>query len=209
MANNIQDLEALRDIRNMMEKSSRFISLSGWSGVSAGLAALAGAFIAKRKIDAYFSDYSYSDSCASCLLNELIIIAAVVFVVALAGAFIFTYVKARKEGVAIWGTTSRRLLWNTIMPMVVGGVVILKMMSFQYYELVAPVSLIFYGLALVNGSKYTLGEIRYLGYAIIMTGMAGLWFDRTGLYTWAFGFGVLHIVYGIAMWMKYDRRSKA
>lgn len=208
MSNKIQDLEAIQDIRKMMERSSRFISLSGWSGISAGLSALIGAFIAKKRIDAYFADYSYTESCPSCLKSELITIAAIVFVVALAGAFFFTYVKARKEGVAIWGPTSRRLLWNTVMPMAVGGVVILRMMSMQYYELVAAVSLIFYGLALVNGSKYTLGEVRFLGYAIILTGVAGLWLDRSGLYTWAFGFGILHIVYGIAMWMKYEGGGK-
>lgn len=209
MANQLQELEALHDIRNMMERSSRFISLSGWSGVAAGMAALLGAYEAKRKIDAYYLDQVSGKNCPGCLLQDLVSIAAVVFVVALAGAFFFTFVKARKQGVSIWGHSSKRLLWNTLLPMAIGGLVILKMVDLKYYDLVPAVSLLFYGLALVNGSKYTLGEVRYLGYAILATGLAGMWFDRTGLYSWAFGFGILHIIYGITMWWKYERREEA
>jgi hypothetical protein len=137
------------------------------------------------------------------------VIAGAVFTVALLGAFFFTYAKARKENIAVWGNASKRLLWNTLLPMGAGGLVIWRMMDLQQYELVAPVSLIFYGLALINGSKYTLGEVKYLGYAIILTGIAGLWMIGSGLYIWAFGFGILHIIYGFTMWMKYDRRDNA
>jgi hypothetical protein len=140
-------------------------------------------------------------------MRDLILIAGGVFLVALSTAFLFTWTKAKKEGVAIWGTTSKRLLWNTILPMGVGGVVILRMISLQYYDLVAAVSLIFYGLALINGSKYTLGEVKYLGYAIVITGLIGLWIPRQGLLLWALGFGVLHILYGFTMWWKYERRT--
>ena len=202
-----QELQALQDIRKMMEKSSRFISLSGWSGVSAGFAALAGACLAHQRITNYFANWSIDDSCPDCLMRDLILIAGGVFLVALSTAFLFTWTKAKKEGVAIWGTTSKRLLWNTILPMGVGGVVILRMISLQYYDLVAAVSLIFYGLALINGSKYTLGEVKYLGYAIVITGLIGLWIPRQGLLVWALGFGVLHILYGFTMWWKYERRT--
>jgi hypothetical protein len=204
-----QELQALQDIRKMMEKSSRFISLSGWSGVSAGLAALAGAFLARQRITTYFANWSIDDSCPDCLMRDLVLIAGGVFLVALSTAFLFTWTKAKKEGVAIWGTTSKRLLWNTILPMAVGGVVILRMISLQYYDLVAAVSLIFYGLALINGSKYTLGEVKYLGYAIVITGLIGLWIPKQGLLLWALGFGVLHILYGFTMWWKYERRTGA
>ena len=75
------------------------------------------------------------------------------------------------------------------------------------FELVAPGCLIFYGLALVNGSKYTLGEIRYLGYGMLALGIMNLFYVAYGLYFWAMGFGILHIAYGITMWMKYERNS--
>ena len=196
------DLDAIKDIRNIMERSSRFISLSGWSGVAAGLCALAGASVAYNRIDEYLKGESSTSGCPACLRNELLVIAAVVFVAALLSAIVFTYFKSRSDGVAIWSTAARRLMFNTMLPMVVGGLLILKMLSLGYFELVAPATLIFYGLALVNGSKYTMGEVRYLGYAEILTGIAGLFLVHRGLYIWAFGFGVLHIIYGVVMWWR-------
>ncbi|MBL7737536.1 MAG: hypothetical protein JNL51_18900 [Chitinophagaceae bacterium] len=208
MATSATGLEAIQDIKKMMERSSRFISLSGWSGISAGVCALAGAFAARQRI-AVYQDSPGAIPCADCLRRELLLIAVVVFIVAFCSAGAFTWVKARKDGVKIWGKASRRLLWNTLLPMVAGGFVLWRMIGLAQYDLLAAGSLIFYGLALVNGSKYTMGEVRYLGYAQIITGIAGLWLPGSGLYVWATGFGLWHIVYGIAMWWKYERSAQA
>lgn len=97
-------------------------------------------------------------------------------------------------------------MWNTILPMIIGGFMIWRMMELKQFELVAPASLIFYGLGLVNGSKFTIGEVRFLGYAILATGIFNLWLINYGLECWAFGFGFLHIIYGFAMWWKYERK---
>lgn len=190
----------------MMERSSRFISLSGWSGIVVGICALAGAAVAQWRINEYFdNDYSTVTPCPGCLKRELLIIAALVFVSAFVIATLFTFFKSKKEGVAIWGSAARRLLWNTVIPMAAGGFMLWRMMQLNQYDLVASGCLIFYGLALVNGSKYTLGEVKYLGYAEIALGILTLWLSRTGLFSWALGFGVFHIIYGVAMWWKYER----
>ncbi|WP_315818290.1 hypothetical protein [Paraflavitalea speifideaquila] len=105
----------------------------------------------------------------------------------------------------MWDRTVQRLAWNTILPMVVGGIMLWRAVELGYYELVAPGCLIFYGLALVIASKYTLGEVRYLGYGQIILGILNLWIINEGLYFWAAGFGILHIVYGAVMWWKYER----
>lgn len=203
-----QNLEALDQIRSMMDRSSRFISLSGWSGIAAGISALAGAWLAKQKINEYSEPSSLqADACPECLQNDLLIIAAFVLIVAFTGAVLFTYLKSQKDGIAIWGNASKRLIWNTVMPMAVGGFFIWRMMELKQFELIAPASLLFYGLGLVNGSKFTLGEVRFLGYAILVTGIVNLWLIGYGIECWAFGFGILHIVYGIAMWWKYGRKK--
>lgn len=199
-------LHDLREIRQMMEKSSRFISLSGWSGVAAGSSALVGAYLANSYIKNYFAvSYNTSAACPSCLKQDLLVLAALVFMAALTLAFFFTYARSKKTGVTIWGPTARKLMWNTMLPMAIGGIVIFRLMDLQYYSLVASASLLFYGLALVNGSKFTVGEIRFLGYGQLLAGLYCLWFPQNGLMAWAFGFGILHIVYGIAMWWKYER----
>jgi hypothetical protein len=199
MDSQAKSLDALNDIKRMMEKSSRFISLSGWSGIAAGICGLAGVYLASRAIA------SGQDMSAEALQWRLGMIAASVFVAAFILAFLFTYMRGKRDGTPIWSHTSKRLLWNTMLPMIVGGVVILKLVDTNNYSLVAPAMLIFYGLALLNGSKYTLGEIRYLGYLEILLGLINLWYPSQWMLFWAIGFGGLHIVYGVMMWWKYER----
>ena len=209
-----QSLEAIQDIKRIMERSSRFISLSGWSGVAAGICALAGAWLAHERISVFRLRHHppYRDmrggniaENVKALNSELLMIAAAVFVAAFISAFLFTYIRSKKAGVAVWGVSAQRLLWNTIIPLLVGGIVILRLLYSGYYDLIAPSCLVFYGLALVNGSKYTLGEVRYLGYGQLLLGLINLWFPGYSLIFWAAGFGVLHIIYGILMWSKYER----
>lgn len=199
-------IETLQDIKKMMERSSRFISLSGWSGISAGLCALVGAAVAYNKIHRDRPAGSgMIDLGGVALLNELITIAIVVFIAAFALAFLFTYIRSKKNNTPIWDSVSRRLMWNMIIPLAVGGICILKVLQDGYFDLIGPLCLAFYGLALLNASKYTLGEIRYLAFGQLALGLASLWLPGYGLYFWAIGFGVLHIVYGFLMWWKYER----
>lgn len=207
-------LETLQDIKRMMERSSRFISLSGWSGISAGICALVGAWVAVKKIEQFKKEHTtYYDKSGlhlsglklELLIPQLITVAAIVFIAALISAFVFTYIRSRKAGTGIWSNAAMRLMWNTMIPMAVGGFVIIRMLELKYYLMVAPSCLIFYGLALVNGSKYTLGEVKYLGYGQIILGIVNLWILGYGLIFWAAGFGVLHIIYGTLMWWKYER----
>jgi hypothetical protein len=211
-------LQTIQDIKRMMERSSRFISLSGWSGISAGICALGGAYAAYQRLEAFHSaaggsvEYGgpvdgRSYDLLKLLKYDLIWIAVITFAAAFISAFLFTWLRSRKNGTPIWDRTVQRLAWNTILPMVAGAVFLFRGMELDQYNLVAPGCLIFYGLALVSASKYTLGEIRYLGYGQLVLGIINLWMLNYGLYFWAAGFGVLHIVYGALMWWKYERVS--
>ena len=197
-----RNLRALHDIQEMMAKSSRFLSLSGLSGITAGVCALVGSFFAHRSISRYTDN---ADISLLQLRNHLIIIGLLVFMAALILAFVFTLRKSRLDKIPIVGTISMRLLWNTFLPVGVGATFILKLLMLQSYTLVIPVCLIFYGLGLVNGSKYTLGEIKYLGYAELILGVSSLFLPTYGLLLWTTGFGILHIIYGFVMWRKYER----
>lgn len=194
-----------------MERSSRFISLSGLSGMAAGVCALIGAWFAWKVLHATNSD-TYDlvliiQTNGIKILDQLFWIATYTFIGAFISAFFFTYLRSRKDNVAMFGTATMRLFWNVAIPIAVGGIFLIRLMQFDQFDLVAPGCLIFYGLALVNGSKYTLGEIRFLGYGMLALGIMNLFYVGYGLYFWAMGFGILHIVYGIAMWMKYERNN--
>jgi hypothetical protein len=206
-------LNTLNDIKQMMERSSRFISLSGLSGIAAGVCGLAGAWFANNVIkDEYHADdittvanSNESLSLSDWLNNELIRIAITTFIAAFVLAFIFTYWRSKKTNTPIWGAQARRLIINVAIPMIVGGIFLFVLMQNKIYGFIAPGCLIFYGLALLNASKYTLYEIKYLAISEILLGIINLWFIRSGIYFWAAGFGLLHIIYGTVMWCKYER----
>jgi len=203
-------LNTLKDIKQMMERSSRFISLSGLSGIAAGVCGLAGAWFANNVIkedngSIRLSNGNESMSLVDWMNNELVRIAATTFVSAFVLAFIFTYWRSKKTNTPIWGSQARRLMINVAIPMIAGGIFLFALIQNKTYGLIAPGCLIFYGLALLNASKYTLNEIRYLAIGEILLGIINLWFSDSGIYFWAFGFGVLHIIYGTVMWWKYER----
>jgi len=204
METNKQELETLQDIRKIMERSSRFISLSGWSGVSAGTCALIGAFFAHRVMTtgSIYIECRFLDS----MTISLLIIAALTFAAAAVSAFFFTYIRSKRNNIPIWGTTSKRLMWNVCVPMIAGGALILKMVTIGSIGLIAPACLIIYGISLFSASKQTLDEIKYLGYTEIILGIIALWNIGHGLIFWAIGFGVMHIIYGVYMWIKYEKK---
>ncbi len=202
-------LDTLNDIRQMMERSSRFISLSGLSGIGAGFCALGGAFFTWRMIESEKArGFNYRQlvfETGSELQQTLLLTGALTFSAALLVAFVFTYIRSVKTNTPIWGASSKRLLWNTMIPLLVGGVFVIRILQWGYGGMIAPACLLFYGLALINGSKYTLSEIRWLGFSEILLGIINLWMIGYGLVFWTIGFGLLHILYGAIMWWKYER----
>jgi hypothetical protein len=202
-------LKDIHDIRQIMERSSRFISLSGLSGIAAGLCALVGCFLARTWIRGYYARYNDRGRAdlndLDMLQWKLLLLAVAVLGVALVGSFYFTWRKARHDHQSIWNISSRRLAWNMMIPLAAGGLFVLSLWQRDEWTFIAPACLVFYGLALVNASKYTVSDIRYLGYLEIILGLINTQFPRYGLYFWGAGFGILHIVYGAIMWWKYER----
>ncbi|HBV14529.1 hypothetical protein [Chryseobacterium carnipullorum] len=197
--------EDLSHIRSMMERSSRFISLSGLSGVVAGLAALIGAgyvyFVFKSEgIDYFDGDRNIFHPA---LVKELVLIGTVILFTALLSGYVFTANKSKKKGQKIWDATTKRLLLTFAVPLITGGVFCLALIFHHLFVWIAPATLIFYGIALVSAERYTLTDIRYLGYCQIILGLISLFFLGWGLLFWTIGFGILHIVYGLIMHKKY------
>lgn len=206
--NNEKYLNDIAEIKEMMNKSSRFISLSGLSGVLAGIYALIGAAYAYTLI---YENTSIADDYKNLIITEdtaikLVLIAITVLFLSILTGFLFSINKAKKRNENVWNLASKRLLVNFLIPLVTGGIFTLILIEKDIISLVAPATLLFYGLACLNASKYTLGDIRYLGISIIFVGLLSTWFLGYGLLFWALGFGVCHIIYGSLMYFKYDRK---
>lgn len=203
-------VETLAEIRSLMEQSSRFLSLSGLSGIFAGIFALIGAGIAFVYLKEPYSDY-YAKAINRDLsininfLTFFIVDALGVLVFSISAGAYFSWRKAKKNGIELLLKPASKLFWNLMIPLATGGIFCVALGYHGFFALVAPCTLIFYGLALVNGSRYTLNEIRYLGITEIALGLISCFQIGYGLLFWAIGFGVLHIIYGTLMWYRHER----
>jgi hypothetical protein len=217
-----EQLKALREMRDLMNQSSRFLSLSGLSGVCAGIFALLGAGAAYGVMKGIFFEMPFdvkgmvSDQGSSfrrvfdglyytSIANLLILIAMSVLFLSLACGWYFSKRKADKAKIPFWNPTAKIMLINLFIPLIAGGLFCLAMMWHGIIGLVAPATLIFYGLALLNASKYTINDIRYLGISEIVLGLIATVFIAHGLIFWTIGFGLLHIIYGTVLYYKYER----
>lgn len=118
---------------------------------------------------------------------------------------ILTINKAKGKCQSIWDTPAKRLLINLMIPLVTGGLFCLVLLYHGFVVLIPPATLIFYGLFLINASKYTLDDIRYLGISEITIGIIASVYVGFGLLFWAVGLGLFHIIYAIVKYYKYER----
>jgi hypothetical protein len=198
-------LEALQDIRKMMKESSRFLSLSGLSGIFAGLFALIGAYVCYGLIGNYNTLQNPADSFWT-LIVTISCVALAVLVLSISAALYFSNKKAKKNNHKLFDHSSRLLLWSMGVPLFAGGVFCIALISagFAFIQFVAPAMLVFYGVALINSSRLTLTDLRMLGFMELFLGLIAAFIPSLGLLFWALGFGVLHIIYGSIVWFKYD-----
>jgi len=197
-------LKDIDEIKNLMNKSSRFISLSGLSGILAGVYAIIGSAIAYWLVTEYSrGTLTLDGKIFRLVMLDLFIVA---FLSIITGIFLTTK-KAKKHGAKVWDATSKRLVINFLIPLIAGGLYILIILNQQKYGQTGALMLIFYGLALINASKYSIGDIRYLGFIEIILGLICAWFPGYGFWLWVIGFGVMHIIYGTWMHLKYDIKN--
>jgi hypothetical protein len=196
----------IASIRSTMERSVKFLSLSGLSGVLAGIYALLGASLTYYLV--YFPNAPVGDVFTNAddksKILKLIIIAVIVLILSITTAYYMSVRKATKAGINFWNKTSKELLRSLFIPLFTGGLLILILLSQGYFGLIAPTCLIFYGPALIHTSVLTFSEIRYLGFSEILLGLLAALLPEYGLLFWAAGFGVLHIIYGLVMYYRYD-----
>lgn len=213
---NEEQLQAIQEIRSMMNKSSRFLSLSGLSGVVIGALAIFCALYMHYLVSDYNAqhgtDFNYVTVLAhdhSFNLSMMVrygVVTGSLLVISLATCFFLTYRQAKKQGENMWDETALRVMQSLFIPLVVGGLVCIAFVYYGSFYFIAPMMLIFYGFALYNASKYTLTDIHSLGIIEMGLGLIGMMFLEYGLLCWTMGFGVLHIVYGIAMHYKYNMK---
>jgi predicted lysophospholipase L1 biosynthesis ABC-type transport system permease subunit len=201
-------IKDISEIRSMMERSSRFLSLSGLSGVMAGIYALAGALVAFLVFGFNPDSFTYSMNSTAGVpanISSVIFVALIILALALGTVIYLSRRNAGKRGEKMWSATTRRLLANMMVPLSTGGILIVILILNGLAGLAAPISMIFYGLALFTASKMTLEEVKLMGIIQISLGLISILVIQYSLIIWALGFGLVNIVYGIYMHYKYER----
>lgn len=205
-------LDDIKEIKSLMNKSTRFISLSGMSGVMAGIYALIGGifgyFIIEKARENGTRDTLSRLTTTPWDQNpslQILVVAAIVLFMAVLTAFFLTKAKALKHKQKVWTKQSIRLVVNFMFPLHIGALFTLALLQYNLIGLVAPAMLVFYGLACMNAAQFTLGTVKYLGLSCAILGLINTQFIGYGLYFWTAGFGLCHIIYGAVMYYKYDK----
>jgi hypothetical protein len=150
--------------------------------------------------NSYDSNYSANNDVLS-----LLAIAIIVIVASIITGIILSSRKAKKQNEKLWNETSKRVLIQFGTPLFTGGIFALILVQKEIYILIAPITLIFYGLSCINASRNTFRDIRYLGITLVILGLLSAYLVGYGLFFWSIGFGICHVIYGSVMYFKYDR----
>lgn len=209
---NKEVFNTLNEIRNLMEKSSRFLSFDGLSAIFVGIYACIASVLFYYVLGGtgqFSSDFPRLNVNTPYRLQLMIACALLLILICLITVFFFSYRKAKRNNrQLVFDRVTRRLLFNFFLPLVAGGVLCLSLIWQQHYGLTSSIMLVFYGIALVNVSNYTYSNIRYLGYAELILGLIDCFVQGYALGFWVVGFGFFHIIYGLLFYLKYDRNKK-
>ena len=199
--------EELAEIKSMMERSTRFLSLSGLSGILAGLYALIATGIAWYWIYFPTSSWGADSELLSFrdLLNRLLLLGLGTLIAAIGSAYLLSNQKSQKTTQPFWSTASRRFMMALFLPVALGGLFCFALLHEQAYVLIPAAMLLFYGTGLVQASQFTLGEIKNLGFSVAPLGLVAAFFPQWGLLCWGLGFGILHVIYGTMMYYRHER----
>ena len=186
----------LSEIRAMMERSTKILSLSGLAGITIGLVAIGGALLGQ---------WIHHHVTPEEIQRFLILDALSVLAIAIGLSVFFSARMAKKKGIPLWTPAARYLITELAIPLAAGGVFCLSAIINQTFYLLPAIMLTFYGLALVNAGKFAVKEVRYLGLTQLTIGLLAALFPSEGMNFWMLGFGVMHILYGVRIYLKYEK----
>ena len=192
-------VQDLAEIRHLMESSSRYLSLSGWAGIWAGLFALIGSFIGYTKIQSGYRMY-HSD-----LIFELLPLAIAVLILSVLVGVFTSHRKAKRDNNALFNSASKKLIFKFGSILIIGGLFGLLLIYRGMFDLVGASTLLFYGLAILSVHHLTYSSVKYLGYYFVLLGLISMANPGWGIYLWPLGFGIGHIVYGILFLTKEQK----
>lgn len=204
--------QTLNDIREMMSKSSRFQSVSGWSIIIVGLYAAVASAMAAAVIGVgdwlpgFENLHRYANLNTPSRIRTAALIAIGLLALSLLTVFVFAIVKSKRHHLRFaLDKRMMQMLLDFFVPLAAGGLLSMALVMQGHYGLTSSIMLLFYGLALINCSHYTYPVLRYLGYAELLIGVVDCFTMSHALLFWFLGFSVMHILFGIVYVLMFER----
>src|SRR5215203_2992709 len=181
-------IDNLKFIRETMERSTVFTSVPGYGGILMGATAAVAAYIAHSQ--AYIRDW---------LLVWLMEAGLAFFIGLLA-----MWQKTKLTKTSLFSTPARKLLMNSLPPMLCGVFITLGLWRFGHFEAMIPVWILTYGAAVVCGGAFSVKAVPLMGWCFIALGAVAFFLPaNTGNLMMGLSFGVLHIVFGLIIGRKF------
>lgn len=181
-------IDNLQFIRETMERSVVFTSVPGYGGILMGATAVVAAYIAHSQI--YIRDW------LTIWLTE----AVLAFFIGL----LAMWQKTKLSQTSMFSTPAKKLLMNSLPPMLCGVFITLGLWRFGHFEAMIPVWILCYGAAVVCGGAFSVKAVPAMGWCFIALG-AVAFFLPAGFANLMMGlsFGVLHIVFGFIIGRRF------
>ncbi len=197
-------LKDISEIKSMMDKSSRFSSLSGVSGIVTGIYALIGSLIAYQYVTNNSIQISTIDSYDFILL---FVDLALIILLSLITSFVITRRKVKKEGISSWNVLTKKMLYNFSILLIPSALYVLILILKHDFVGAGSLMLFFYGASLINASHNTFKEIKTLGLIEMVLGILIILYPEFTFWLWLIGAGIVHIIFGIYMYFKHENNS--
>ncbi len=182
--------ENLRVIRQLMERSTKYSTFSGFSGILAGAASITGCLVTR----------SLSQTDPAAFRVAFLVTWSLVILFAIGADYLLTKRRAARVGKRVLSRLGKQMFLASAPGLGTGALLTLYFLRHNLLGDIYPVWMLCYGIAVCAVGLFSQREVSYLGAAFLLAGAATLLFCPTfGLPMMAVTFGAFHILYGIAV----------
>jgi hypothetical protein len=181
-------MDNLKFIRETMERSTAFTAVPGYGGAFMGLTAIAASVIANSQP----------------LVNDWLTVWFSEAVLAFAIGLFAMWQKSKIAKIPLNSAPARKFAMSFLPPLICGVVLTFGLWRFGHFEAMIPAWLLLYGAAVICGGAFSVRIVPVMGWCFVALGaIAFLLPAGYGNLVMGFGFGVLHIIFGIIIARKF------
>jgi len=190
-----------------MERHSSFFSLSGFTGILIGIVGCIAIFLVDTMTHGYGINFDgFSQLPILFLEIGIMVIGILTIVLSLFILWKRGRNKAKKNKQGLWNAFAKKQRINLLLLLLVFLVILILIGSKGYYRLITPLLLSFYGLLLLNLSRFQSKSLLFLGLATLILGIVSYVSYTDKIFLLALGVGIFPIIYGLLTFNKSKKQ---